>query len=193
MICQEQETLRPLGEVFGLMQRQHQLTSELYRKIGDREQLKMHVERMATVVKGLVVALFVLVLAMMIAPISGQDATIEPVPDAPVVVIETGRSEWVEVALIVVVGAGVIGVLTLAYVAVVGLRDSFPPGTAAAWEKLWGSVKDRIEQTPNQIDDMAAVIAGPLVEAILRAIREREEVAAAALPEKDDTQPLADI
>lgn len=105
---------------------------------------------------------------MLVGPVMGQE--ISPAPEA-------ANNGVFEIVLLIVVGAGTIGALTLAYIAVTGLRDSFPPGTAESWNKLWESLEQRTTATPNTYDDLAVAIAGPLFDAIMRAIQEREQTA----------------
>jgi len=102
-----------------------------------------------------------------VSPIMAQDVV------APVV--ESARADWLELALVLVLGGGVIGAMTLAYKAIGGLRDSFPPGTAESWERLWKQVSDKAVSTPNAYDDMIVGIAGPLAEALLKMLKASEE------------------
>lgn len=84
----------------------------------------------------------------------------------------------IDVALVLLIGAGVIGVLVVAYVAVTGLKDSYPPGTAESWDKLWQAINDKATQSATGFDDLAVAVAAPIAEAIIEAIKARESVAA---------------
>jgi hypothetical protein len=114
--------------------------------------------------------ILVALLLLMVGPVMGQET-------AP-----AGSNAAFEVVLLVVVGGGTIGALTLAYVAVSGLRDSFPPGTAESWGKLWEKIEEKTATTPTSYDDLAVAIAGPLFDSIMRAIQERERAAEVQRP-----------
>lgn len=92
----------------------------------------------------------------------------------PLVMVEpvSGRDWWM-LAVMVFAGFISIGALTLAYVAVAGLKDSFPPGTAESWGRLWGAVQTQVDKSPSQIDDVAVLIASPLVEAVIKLIESK--------------------
>lgn len=103
-----------------------------------------------------------------------QEETI-PAEVVPVTVVDAGVG-LIDVALVLLIGAGVIGVLVVAYVAVTGLKDSYPPGTAESWDKLWQAINDKAGQSATGLDDMAVMIATPIAEAIIEAIKAREGV-----------------
>lgn len=190
------ETLSDPAEVmrlYGLMARQNKSMSKFYEKIGERIQMRRKVMRVRKdwIVSSLLV--MVMIGLLVIAPVRGQDATDtvevtppvvveEPVEEVtpPVVVINGGLSEGAQIAIIVVIGCVIIGGLTLLYIAVKGLRDSYPPGTATSFEKTWESINKKATETVNPYDDLAVTIAQPLIDAIVKAIRDKELVAVAA-------------
>lgn len=96
-----------------------------------------------------------------------------PVEALPVTVVDDAMGLF-DVALVLLIGAGVIGALTVAYVAVTGLKDSYPPGTAESWDKLWQAINDKAGQSATSVDDLAVSIAAPIAEVIIEAIKARE-------------------
>lgn len=121
----------------------------------------------------------VALLALAVMPVLAQDVPEEVIPDP---------WQWRELVLLGVVGAAVIGALTLAYKAIGGLRDSFPPGTARSWETIWDKLNESAVTSPNQYDDLVVAVARPLVEEILRLLKEREEGGGGVPP--SDPEPV---
>lgn len=108
----------------------------------------------------------VALLALAVMPVLAEDVPGEVVADP---------WEWREMVLLGVVAVAVIGALTLAHKAVSGLEHSYPPGTASSWQIIWDKLNEKAEASPNQYDDLVVAVARPLVEEILRLLKEREE------------------
>lgn len=150
-----------VAETLTAVSENHKTISRIYVGVGEREHLMKRLSNIPI----LWVAMVVLLVG--VSPIMAQDV-IAPAVDAAT------RPDWLELALVLVLGGGVIGAMTLAYKAIGGLRDSFPPGTAESWERLWQQVSDKATSTPNTYDDMIVGIAGPLAEALLKLLKASE-------------------
>lgn len=204
-----------LSKFHRLLSNQQNNMRIFYKSKGDKMQMQREVFKVRDWLFS--VGLVALMMGLLIiAPVMAQEATVEPtlpvvidevepVPDGqpPIVVVNGGLSEGAQIAIIVVIAAAIIGGGTLLYVAVKGLRDSYPPGTATSFEKTWEAINKKATETINPYDDLAVDIAQPLIDAIVKAIRDKELVLAAEVPAgdtgklytrrvimPDDTQPL---
>lgn len=172
LICEQHDALKPLAPVLKRIAEHHELKAMAYRimaqRLVDEEILKrIHQRREKHHMRrqGITILLFLLTMLLLAGGtvVYAQSDT-PTTPASPL-------SEWLPLIVTVIGGIAIIGVLVIAYTAVKGQRDSFPPGAAESWDRLYQKVIDMASKTQTPIDDILVAIGEPLAKSIGDALR----------------------